>query len=332
MTAPVYLVIVNYNGWQDTIECLESVLRSDYPDVRAIVVDNASANESMARLLDWARGGSAAGGPSPALRHLSTPPVPKPVEHVVFQADGNAPPARLPRITFIASERNLGFAGGNNLALRVLVDGGFAGYAGLINNDMVAAPDAVSRLVKTLDADERLAAVGGLILDYQQPDLVQSVGGGTLSLKTGMAFMAGAGLRAGEITEPGELRFISGGWLLMRIERLRDVGLMDESYFLYAEDADWGERMRRAGYRLGCAIDALAWHKGSQTTGAGSPFQDYYMVRSSLMFVRKHAPRNIAFAAAYLFYRTFLPKLARRQWARARAVLRAYGDYARGKR
>ena len=146
--------------------------------------------------------------------------------------------------------------------------------------------------------------------------------------RLGMSHVVGGGLHREAVTEPTDLRYISGGCLLSRLETLRRVGLMEEAYFLYAEDADWGERMRRDGYRLGCAIDAHVWHKGSNTTGAKSPFQDYYLVRSALMYVRKHAPIWLPIAATALFVRALLPKIVRGQWVRARSVMKAYADYA----
>jgi GT2 family glycosyltransferase len=331
----VYVVLVNFNGWADTIECLESVLRSDYPNTRVVVVDNGSADGSLEKLMEWADGTRPPPSPrNPSLSHLTSPPVTKPIEYVCIPARRGTHRLRdavWPPVTFIACPENLGFAGGNNVALRLLLEAHSDGYACLINNDMVAAPAAVRALVDAIESDPKLGAVGGLILDYYQTDEVQAVGGGRMSRLSGMTDMYGAGWRRDQVRAPEALGYVSGGWLLSRSDTLRDVGLMDETYFLYAEDADWGERMRNRGYRLGCAVDALAWHKGSQTTVAGSPLQDYYLVRSSLMFVRKHAPQFTPFAAAYLMVRCFFPKIVRRQWGRARSVMKAYADYARGK-
>src|SRR4051812_10827398 len=83
----VYAVIVNFNGWRDTVECLESVLRSDYDTLRVIVVDNASTDDSVHRLADWAAGHWPY-TPSRVTRlsTFSTPPVAKPVDHVVMAA------------------------------------------------------------------------------------------------------------------------------------------------------------------------------------------------------------------------------------------------------
>jgi hypothetical protein len=332
MKPPVYLVIVNFNGWSDTIECLESVLRSDFENTRVIVVDNGSADGSMEKLLEWANGTrSFQPSHNAALRALTWPPVPKPVNHRAVEASEQPFRDRdFPTVTFISSSSNLGFAGGNNVALKPLVEGGVSGYACLLNNDMVVAPGAVRALVDALEKDAQLAALGAVIFEYDQPDVVQAIGGGRMSRLLGMSDAYGAGLRRDEIKTPRSLGYVSGSCLLTRLETLRRVGLMDEKYFLYAEDADWGERMRRHGYRLGCATDAFVWHKGSQTSVARSPFQDYYLVRGALLFVRKHAPQFVPVAAAYSVVRCLVPKIVRGQWRRARSVVRAYADYARG--
>ena len=323
-------MLLNYNGWSDTIECLESLLRADYPNLRVLVVDNASTDGSLERMTAWAEGREPFQPPLNAnARTLTSPPIGKPVDHVVIAE--NAIPAamadELPTVTFLSSASNKGFAGGNNIALRLLLETQPESYACVINNDMVVAPDVISALVRRIERDPQLAAVGGVILDYAEPDLVQTVGGGTMS-RLGTSHVIQGGAHRNEIArEPAEVGYVSGGLLIATVETLRAVGLLEEEYFLYAEDCDWGERMRRHG-RLATALDAFVWHKGSSATGAKSPFQDYHLVRSALTFVRRHAPVFLPASMVYLGALTLLPKIVRGQWTRARAVLRAYGDFA----
>jgi hypothetical protein len=327
---PVYVVLVNYNSCSDTIECLESLLRADYDNVHVIVVDNASADGSVEKLVAWAEGDEApAPARSVALRQLSWPPVAKPVNCAQLDAEHVPNGFSFPAVTLISSKKNLGFAGGNNVALKTVMASTRDGYACLVNNDMVVAPNAISAMVRAIEQDATLAAVGGAILDYDAPNLVQSVGGGWMAKLWGTSKVFGSGAKLDEIRIPRELGYISGGWLLTRFEAIRSVGLLDESYFLYAEDADWGERMRKAGLRLGCAADAFTWHKGSQTIVARSPFQDYHIVRSALLFNRKHARQTSVLAWSYSILRFLLPKVLRGQWSRARAVMRAYANVMR---
>ena len=331
MAPPVHVVLVNYDGWRDTVECMESVLRSDHPDVRIILVDNASSDDSVKRILDWAEGRLPAPASSMAHASLTTPPVVKPVR---LEECGDADPLDAitlgPRVMLVRGATNRGFAGGNNLALGKLLSANASGYACLLNTDMVVAPDALAALVRGIAADPALGAIGGVILDYAKPGLVQSVGGGRIS-RLGMAALAPEGLAASDARCPQDLHYVSGGLLLLSMETLRAVGVMDEDYFLYAEDADWGLRMRRMGYRLGCTLDARVWHKGSASIVAGSPFQDYYVTRATLMFVRRHWPWLAPVALMNAIGRFLLPKLLRGERTRAAAVRRAIRDYRAGK-
>ena len=329
---PVYVVLVNLNRWSDTVECLESVFRSDYPDVRVVLVDNGSTDDSVEQLVGWATGERPYQRPnSPTLAHLSWPPVPKPVEHDVIARTDSSPTARrgaLAKLTIIANPKNEGFSGGNNIGLRLILETGESGYALLLNNDMVIAPRAVSALVQHLETDSRIAATGGILFDYANPDTIQMAGGAT-STALGMVNVLGAGLKRGQLPAATELGFVGGGCLLIRLATLRDVGLLDESFFLYGEDYDWGKRMRDRGYRLTYTPEAETWHKGAATTVSRSPFQDYHMVRSTLTYTRKHAPLLMFAAFGYSVLRALAPKILRGEWPRVRAVLKAYGDHVR---
>jgi len=104
---------------------------------------------------------------------------------------------------------------------------------------------------------------------------------------------------------------------------------MDESFFLYSEDADWGIRMRRAGLVLAYCADAEVLHTGGAAVVHGSAVHDYYMVRAAILLVRKHAPLLLPWAMFYWLWRGLLPKLARGQWGRLRAAFRGYVDSLR---
>jgi GT2 family glycosyltransferase len=329
---PVHVVLVNLNRADDTIECLESVLRSDYPDVRAIVVDNGSSDDSVQKLTRWANGQYVYKAPDGPLQSLSWPPVPKPAAHQIVDARGGAAPSRETPLCIVTLARNTGFAAGNNTALHLILDVTSGresrGYALLLNNDMVVAPDAISRLVQALDARTDVAAMGGVTLDYADVDRVQMVGG---AARTGFGRedVLGAGLHRNAVPVDAEIAFVGGGCLLIRLDMLRTVGLFDEAFFLYGEDYDWGVRMRQKGYRLAYAPDSYVWHKGSVTVVLRSPFQDYHMIRGTLTFVKKHLPHLMPLALLHSFVRSLAPKIVRRQWKRARAVLRAYLDHFR---
>jgi GT2 family glycosyltransferase len=327
----VDVVILNYNTWRHTIECLESVLRSDYPRFRVIISDNLSTNDSLERIRAWLSGAEHpldAAAVSRPMQDYIAPPVTKPISFVEGTVEtpfalGDA------RVVILRGARNAGFAGGNNAALNLAFREG-AGYAWILNNDTVVASDCLSRLVDVMSSDEAIGAVGTTILEYSAPDVVQIASGGKVSATTGAVHDEQFGVGLSRLDRDSRnFDYVSCCSLLLRRETAESIGLLDERFFMYAEDSDFGLRMSAARWKLAYAPDALIWHKGSATSVSGSPFNDYHQVRSCLLFVHKWRPWLMPAAFAYWLYRALAPKLWRRQWSRARAVCRAFSDVIR---
>jgi len=293
----VYVIIVNYNGWPDTVECLRSLFASDYPDVRAIVLDNASQDDSVERLRDEIRASA-----------LDS------------------------RVQLRRCAANLGFAGASNAGLRDALATDPHAYTLLLNNDTRIAPTAVRQMVELAEATPHLGAVGATVLRYAQPDTVEMYAGATVSRATAMVSLAGSGARR-DAPRPISiaLDYVSACCLLTNADAVRRVGLLDERFFLYSEDADWGIRMRDAGLTLAWCRAAEVWHKGGGSVVHRSALHDYYMVRAALMLVRKHARPFLPWALAYWLWRGVLPKLVRGQWDRLRAAWQGYRDSLRSR-
>ncbi len=287
---PVYAIVVNYNGWRDTLECLESLLRSDYPALRVIVCDNASTDDSVARIRAWAQG----------------------KDHVML----------------VECEANLGFAGANNVALRYVMQCPGEPHALLFNNDAVAEPHAVSAMVEVAERAPGCGAVGATVLRYHEPDVVDTLAGGTINRATGMVKGVRAGSGRGEARpETVAMDYVSGCCLLAPQATLASVGPMAEQYFLYGEDADWCLRMTRSGRPLRYAPAAEIWHKGGASVVHRSAVHDYYAVRGTLMLMHRHFPATLPLVLAHAVYRFLLPKLVRGQWRRLGAAARGYRDF-----
>lgn len=334
---PVWILLINWNTPNDTIECLESLLRQDYSNYRIVLCDNGSTDGSIERILGWAAGREVpALTPPPELHDLVEPRVPKPVQAVRLDRAaaeaGSHDDARDPApLILIDVGQNAGFCGGTNIALRYAMAQRRPGYVWLVNNDMVVARDALSRLVSFAQRNPDVGAVGGGILEYKAPDVIQIQGGGHASLWTGFpSATRAAGKRHGAPgTDVPELDFIAYGCLLAPLSAIERVGMLSERYFLYCEDIDHSLRMRRAGYRLAYDADAIVWHKGGATVGYRSPRHDFYMARNTLLLVALFAPWRLPVAFVYSLYRCVLGKLVRGEWSRLGAVFRAYMSFAR---
>jgi GT2 family glycosyltransferase len=326
------IIILNYNTWRHTIECLESVLRSDYSQFRVIISDNRSTDDSLERIRAWLSGSEnpvdAAAIDRPMRDHVS-PPVPKPVAFVEGDV-GTSLDTTGARVVILRGARNAGFAGGNNAALELSLAEGRAAFAWILNNDTVVAPDCLSRLVDVMSSDERIGGVGATILEYRAPSVVQIAGGGRISPATGAVRDDQAGVSLSALDRDSwRFDYVSCCSLLVRRETLESIGLLDEHFFIYSEDSDFGLRMSRAKWKLAYAPDALLWHKGSATSVSGSAFSDYHQLRGCLLLVYKWRPWLVPAAFVFWLYGALAPKLWRRQWPRARAVCRAFADVLR---
>lgn len=296
----VAIIIVNWNGWQDTLECLESVLRLDYPAYQVIVCDNGSTDGSLERIQAWAAGRlPAPAANNPTLQYLTDPPIPKPLPITLFsreQAEAGAGHSR-DRLLLIENGSNLGFAGGNNVALRNLLVRGDYSFAWLLNNDTVLAPDALSHLVVRMQQKAGAGMCGSTLLFYDQPQLVQGWGGATYNAWVGairhLGLFANRWQQVSEEMVERKIDYLIGASLLVSREFLEQVGLMSEEYFLYFEELDWIRRAQ-ARFTLAYASKSIVYHKEGGTAGTKSdPLQksllsDYYTLRNRILFTWKH--------------------------------------------
>jgi len=334
--APVGVVLVNWNRWRDTIEVLESLLRSTVP-VRVIVVDNASADGSLDQIEAWARGEVIAEPASQAMARFSTPALPKPVAVRRLGPGDLAAAVSRPSdgLTLVDSGGNLGFAGGNNVGLKLLLTDPAIDCFWLLNNDTVVEADTAAKLAATMAATPAIGMCGTVVRFYWQPDTVQALNGYRFNVWTGAGKPIHGRLRAATPFDAAaviaETDFVLGASLAVSRAFLDQVGLMEDSYFLYFEETDWAVRNRRRGdkrFAIGFAADATVYHKeggsigSSGVKGQRSVMADYWINRSRLGFIRRHHPWLLPWH--WLFTLALVGRrLLRRQPEKARIILKA---------
>lgn len=341
----VYIVLVNWNGWQDTIECLESLFRLDYDNYRIIICDNASSDDSVSRIIDWSQGRlEAPVGADGSLGYLTRPPVEKPLTYATYdraEAESGGLTTADPDLTIVQSGKNLGFAGGCNVAMRYVLARGDAANIWLLNNDTVVEPEALKALVTRCLGDATIGICGSTLRYYAWPEIIQAQGGVRYNRWTGIARNLGYRLPISrELSEKQvceRLDYVHGASMLVSMPFIRDIGLMDESYFLYFEEIDWAVRLS-GKYKLGYARESIVYHKEGASIGSksspdsGKQFRsEYYLVQSRLRFTRNFFPW--ALPGIYLgFLCTLFVRLCRGQFSRvammikALCVLRAVGQ------
>jgi GT2 family glycosyltransferase len=303
----LYIVILNWNGWRDTLECLESLFRLDRQDFRVVVCDNGSSDRSVEHICEWANGTLPAVSPTNhPLARSSFPPVEKPIAYRLFDRpplDSDAIScSKLPRLVLIRTGGNLGFAGGNNVGLRFALQCGNLNHAWLLNNDTVVAPDSLDKLSEMLDrlgSDSRVGIVGTKLLFYDSAETIQAIGG-QYGKRLGISSHLGFGeVDVGQYDDEAiaqRFSYVVGASMIVSRAFLDDVGLMCEDYFLYFEELDWAIRAKQKGWRLGYCPGAKVYHKEGRSIGshksaaARSALSDYYITRNKVQITRKFFP------------------------------------------
>jgi GT2 family glycosyltransferase len=297
-----YVIILNWNGWRDTIECLESVLRQDYESFRVIVCDNESGDQSLDRIAEWAQGGVAAScSAAPQVHQLISPPVAKPVRFLRIDAGERiALESRRESLFLVQTGGNLGFSGGNNVGLRLALGAGDLEYAWLLNNDTVAHPQALSTLVAEMRNRPDVGICGSKVLYYHAPQTVQALGGSTYNHWTGRGACIGRGRALSEAPSQQEveqqMQLVFGASMFVRRSFLEYIGLLDERYFLYFEENDWAARAR-GRFNLGYCPKSVVYHKEGASIGSSeikgkprSELSERFASRSRILFTRIHYP------------------------------------------
>lgn len=283
LTAPpgtmpaVVIVTLNWNRADDTINCVRSLLALYYPDVRIIVCDNASDTGSVEAIRAWAN-------QSQLLMHEYGAASMQPA---TAGSDG---------FSLVHTGANLGYAGGINAGIRHALAHFDFDYLWVLNNDTEVAPDALLRLVEHMRADPAIGICGATLLYYSQRDKVQAWGGASYEPWRARSRALGAFTHADAVPADGavieaQMAYVIGAAMLVSRRYLDEVGLMDETYFLYSEEHDWAAR-GKSRFKLGYAPRARVFHRHGATIGTapdgGSTLSLFYLYRSKLMFVARH--------------------------------------------
>lgn len=193
--------------------------------------------------------------------------------------------ARFPHIKAIRSDMNLGFAGGNNLGIKVAK----GKYLYLINNDTVFKEFNFQVLIKRLESSPKIGMVCPKIRFAWGNHPIQYAGYTPLSPITVRNRAIGFGEKdKGQHDTPHQTPYAHGAAMMFKREVIDKVGLMPECYFLYYEELDWSMMITQAGYDIWYEPASTIYHKESQTTGQNSPLRTYYITRNRLLLVKRN--------------------------------------------
>ena len=252
------------------------------------------------------------------------------VDNASTQDEATELEKRYPLIIVIRSDKNLGFAGGNNLGIKAA----HGKYLFFINNDAILPqPSAISHLLTRLESSDQIGMVCPKIRFTWGKQLIQYAGYTPLSKITLRNKSIGFGEQDnGQYDTPHPTPYAHGAAMMVKREVIEQVGMMPECYFLYYEELDWSMMIRRTGYEIWYEPACTVFHKESQTTGQQSPLKTYYIIRNRLLF----AQRNIDGSEKYLTYiylicivavRDVLKYLCKGQINMAKAVMKGIKDF-----
>lgn len=277
------IILVNWNGTKDTIECLESLKLLKDVKFKVIVVDNCSRTHHFDNLKSY------------IIKSFGHHLILSYDEIASFEDHQNPPD-----IFLLKLDVNTGFTGGNNIGMEVAKRIGSRFYW-LLNNDTVVDPNTLKELLISLAIDGKNGIAGSFIYSYDKKEFITFGSVKIIPWK-------GYGLRLKSVkydywNVAFEVDSVAGASTLIDARVVDDIGTLDENYFAYAEETDFNIRAKKAGWKIISVPNSLVYHKVGGSLSHGSPIRDYYCTRNVLYLVKKNFCRYLPIAILYHFFR-----------------------------
>lgn len=295
------IVLLNWNGAQDTIECIQSLIRMEEQDFIIVLCDNNSADGSFEQLRTWGE-------------------IAFPGLFEIWNCTQAPPPTA--RFILIQTGANLGFAGGCNVGLRYALLHTRAEFIWLLNNDTVVEAHSLGLQIIAMQQRLETGILGSTLIFFNEPDLIQTAGGYDFNFWTARVLPISKTLSLASLPAERDietrLKFISGASMFVRRSFLETVGLLNEQYFLYFEEIDWAVRGRDR-FELGYCASSRILHKEGKSIGSHrnvaqrSAFSEGYLARNRVLFLKTYFPSRIPVCLAWIGF-VGIVRVARGQW------------------
>ncbi len=277
---PVGVILVNWNEPEDTLRCLESLTRLKYGEFFVVVCDNGSIDDSVGRILN----SSFAQARGTALFSEQ--------DHDIH---GTCERADQVGMAIVRCERNHGFAKANNIGLRFLqLLYPQTEFIWLLNTDTVVDPFALAQLVDAVSRDARIGAVQSLLLNYTDPERIDSAGIAIRRRGGAFDYLQGESLALVRDRMHKEVFGCCAASALYRRSVVETTGLFDERYFVVNEDVDLAFRLRQAGFRSELVTASVVYHKRGISGAGRSRLVAFIARRNKTWLMSTWWPRSVA--------------------------------------
>jgi GT2 family glycosyltransferase len=292
----VSVMILNWNGWKDTIECLESVYQIDYLNYDILLVDNDSNDDSIQRISDYCEGKLKQKSP-----FYNYDPKNKPIQIFEYTKEETEKDLQInseyqdlssdKRLILIKNNKNYGFAEGNNIGIRYALKTLNSQYILLLNNDTVVEKHFLKEMVETGESDDKIAVIGSktYYYDFNGKDNVLWSVGGTVDLSHYPGYHdLDLNDKLPNIKDSKiDVDWISGAVLLIKADMLPS-NLLNSDFFFGCEDVDLCIEMKNRGFKMVTDLHAIVWHKAGASKNKVKFRGLSREIKTNLKFMRAH--------------------------------------------
>lgn len=213
--------------------------------------------------------------------------------------------AAYPDVKVVLNGENLGFAAGNNRGISIAR----GEYLFIVNNDTEFTPGLLEGLLEIYEKYPDAGMVSPKFHYFFEKGTIEYAGYEQVNALTGRNAMIGCKEKdQGQYDEIRETHYVHGGAMMVPRKVVEEVGQMPELFFLYYEEFDWSEQIKKKGYKIYYQPRSLIYHKESMTTGKASPLKTFYLTRNRILFMRRNTPRLAFLVFASYFILFTIPK------------------------
>lgn len=257
----VYIIILNWNGWKDTIECIDSIIQQEYLNYKIILIDNCSTDDSIIKIHEWAEGiitSQSLYGKFPkkeaAINILKL--TESEIEKQTLKNENT-------KIVLIQTEENLGFAKGSNIGIKYALNN-HADYVFLLNNDTYIFNKSITELIDFLENNNNYIAATSQIRYYNN-EIIWHCGGNITWFYFRKYLFPDK--RINHVPNEGysDISFVSGCAMMSPTKKLKTFGLLTEKFFFGEEDFEFALRAKKQDLKMACIYSSIILHKVSSS-------------------------------------------------------------------